>query len=149
MTWENARMADFALEPMRTGVMQPSRCRGKFEHGWQSKAGYLLEALGVSPGQGLAPGLQGSRAPSRAPSQHVSQPALALAPAPFDLPRGYCQSWPCSSHTECSIFHVGLLLPHIDHGGDWCLGLRRRQKLQFQPHPSLEHPSTAGFAQGG
>lgn len=62
-------------KPMRTGVMQPSRCRGKFEHGWQSKAGvagYLLEALGVSPGQAW---LQGSfpTLPTRPTYQHVSQ----------------------------------------------------------------------------
>lgn len=44
-------MTKNGLEPMQSQGSQPSRCRGKFEHGFDSKMGDLLEALGVSPGQ--------------------------------------------------------------------------------------------------
>lgn len=88
---------------------------------------------------------------SRAPSQRANLPtcqsvtqsfklaALALA---LDLRLGLVHhGWHgrASAILDCSIIPRRARLPHIDHGGDWCLGLRRRQKLQFQPHPSLQH----------
>lgn len=83
---------------------------------------YLLEALGVSPTE--------STGSSPSPSHPIFAWVLSIidwhgrASEPFWI---------------VLLFHAGLVLPHIDHGGDWCLGLRRRQKLQFQPHPSLQH----------
>jgi hypothetical protein len=127
-------------------------CRGKFEHGWGVEGDCPLEALGVSPGQAWP----------RAPSQHVQH--VSQDPHPFlpgssrgsvhhDRAEAGHASHDCHNAGVCIIlFYYStqmLLLPHNDHGGDWCLGLRRRQKLQFQPHPSLQHSWTAGCAQGG
>lgn len=91
---------------------------------------------------------QGSRAPGLLPNMSVNVPSPSPLP-PSIFREGTVNHGRAAAILNVLLFHIGLLLPHIDHGGDWCLGLRRRQKLQFQPHPSLEHPSTAGFAQGG
>lgn len=125
---------------------------GSLSRGWSSNMGYLTEALGVSPGQTWPQGLPKT---STAPPGNLLQAPCPPPPPLINLPMGSVHQHDHNhnhdhdhaaaarslvrAHFFCPHVFIGLALPHTDHGTDWCLGLRIRQKLQFQPHPNLRH----------